>query len=146
MPRKSASNPRSDLVAIRITPKMRFGLELLAKQYDRTLTDTVILAINNFFGTEKAGLFLEPQVGYDRPVNVLDIVWSPQEHERFALVAIYYPELLSDNEDYLWRVIKRSDKYWKGRENRQRPTPDDFNFEALLEDWKELKKQAKIVS
>ena len=146
MPRKQASNPRSDLVGIRITPRMRFGLELLAKKHDRTLTDTVILAINEMFKTELVGLLLQPTVGYEHPVYVLDIVWSPQEHERFARVGIYFPALLTDNEKYLWQVIQETKKFWKGGKRPARPTPDDFNFDVLLEDWRELKKRATIVS
>ena len=143
MPRKSATNARSDLVAIRMTPKMRFGLELLAKQFDKTLTNTVIYAIEQLFQSEQ-GFILFPKQGADLRVYALDRVWSPHAHERFALVAIQFPEMLSDEEIYLWSVVSRTGKYWLSGKMPKTSTPEDFNFDALLEDWEGLKKRAKI--
>ncbi len=144
MPRRRAINPRTNVIAVRVTPKMRFGLELLAQERGATLTDIVILAVDNLFGTEAIGLLRKPP-GEDGGAPILDRVWSPQECERVVRLGIYVPELMSDRQRYLWSCIRETRKFWKRRTEPGHPKPDDVNWEALAKDWPDLERRADDV-
>lgn len=135
MPRKAVGTQRSELIALRITPKMRFGLELLARRQQRTITDMAIFAIQGLFEQ----FFIHMQG--EEVINELDRIWSPHEHVRLVRTALYGPEYLTDEERELWQAIKETRGFWKAGALPSRPTPDHFDFGALKERWKELKKR-----
>ena len=142
MPRRLAVNPRTNVITLRVTPKMRFGLELLAQEHGQTLTEVVIWAVNELFSTEQIGLFRYP-AGQAHPVRALDHVWSPLEYERVVRLGIAFPELMSDRQKYLWGRVRETRKYWKAGADRERPTPDDVKWEALAKDWPDLERRAR---
>ncbi len=130
MARPRSSNPKSVLLALRITPRMRYGLELLARQRGASMSEVVSDAIERALGGRTATLRAIPQ-GEHHPVAVLDRVWSPVEHERVVRLAFAFPEMLDEREEELWGQLRRLPAVWKRGANRQRLTIDDVDWVAL---------------
>ena len=135
---------------MRITAKMRFGLELLARHRKTNIGGAVVLSVEKMFETAGEGLRMVPDHGLS-PLNILDSVWSPYEHERFAKLAQYSFNLLSDEEKYLWGVVVDTPKYWvKGKylsedgKTGKRIHEQILNLGALEADWSKLKARAGI--
>ena len=61
-------------MALRITPKMRFGLELLARREGRSMSEVVLRALEDRLNDSRHGLLL-PAQGERTPTFVLDRVW-----------------------------------------------------------------------
>ena len=125
-----------------MSPKMRFGLELLAHERGETLTEVVTWAVAQMFGTEQVGL-LRYASGEAMATRVLDRVWSPLEHERVVRLGIYFPDLMNDRHAYLWSRVRESRKYWKSGSAPATPVPDDVNWSALALDWPDLARAAE---
>jgi hypothetical protein len=142
MPRKLAANPRTNVITLRVTPKVRFGLELLAHERSETLTQVVTWAVESMFGTEHIGL-LRYAAGESRATRVLDRVWSPDEHERVVRLGVYFPELMSDRQTYLWTRVLENGRYWAGGKPPRKPALDKVNWPALAKDWAELTRAAE---
>lgn len=141
MPRKTtATNARSELIALRVTPKMRLGIELLARKHNRTMTEIVIWCIDNMFKTEQVGLLLFPE-HEEMAVYVLDRVWSEKSHEVFARLGLYFPELLSDRELAVWQTVRETKKYWTTDAAPNKRSPGDFDMGQFEKDWKTLEKR-----
>src|SRR5690349_4587708 len=109
MARPRSLNPRSVLLALRITPRTRFGLELLAQREGCSMSELVSRAVDERLHDPTRGLMLVAQ-GERKPTAVLDRVWSPYEHERVLRLAAMYPELLGENERYLWNLVAEDPK------------------------------------
>lgn len=152
MAEKPIKTKREESLSMRITPRMRFGLELLARHRKTNIGGAVILSVERMFETDRDGLRLVPDHGLSA-VNILDKVWSPYEHERFARLAQYSFNLLSDEEKYLWGVVTATAKYWiegksagPDRKNGESMQVHDrtLNMDALETDWSKLKLRAGI--
>lgn len=151
MARKLATATKKEqLFSLRLTPRMRLGLTLLARYRKTTVAGAVTLCIEEMFGTEQVGLLMQPD-GSDAYVKVPDFVWSPYEHERFARLAEYFPELLSDEERYLWRTLQEEPKYWKevparsqSGEKTERQLVRKIDLGVLEADWPKLKARSGV--
>ena len=141
MARPRSANPKSVLLALRVTPRTRFGLDLFARRSGRTVSQVVAQAIDEAIGSEAEGLVLVPR-GERAPVNVLDRVWSPHEHERVVRLGMWFPQLLGDRQRYLWQLIQESPAYWKRNSMPMRPAPDDVRWDVLARDWPSLRRRA----
>lgn len=142
MPRKLAVNPRTNVVTLRVTPQVRFGLELLAQERGETLTEVVTWAVKQVFGTEQVGL-LRYATGEHSATRVLDRVWSPYEYERVVRLGMYFPELMSDRQRQLWSRVRESRKYWKRGSVPAHPLPDAVDWPVLARDWPRLARAAE---
>lgn len=141
MARPRLANPRSVLIALRVTPRVRYGLELLARRQRCSMSEIVLQAVDARLDDVRVGLRLVAR-GERQPTLVLDRVWSPHEWERISRVALFYPELLQDNERYLWRRIQESAAYWKRSPVPKHPAVDDLNWDVVARDWPKLKRQS----
>lgn len=142
MARPRSANPRNVLLAVRITPRTRFGLELLARHSGRTVSQVVSRAIDDALGGRDEGLMLTPR-DERTPVPVLDRVWSPHEYERLVRMGLWFPELLDDVQRYVWRVVQESPRYWKRARVPKHPEPDDLRWDVLAKDWSALTRNAR---
>ena len=152
MAQKPIKSNKAEFLSMRITPRMRFGLELLARHRRTTVGGVVALCVEKMFETKGEGLRMVPDNGLTE-VNILDKVWSPYEHERFAKLAEYAFNLLSDQEKYLWGVVTDATKYWvkgevigKDANTGKLMYQQILNLGALESDWRTLKERAKIES
>ena len=131
--------PRNALVSVRVTPKVRFGLEMLSRLRNTPMPDLVIRAIQDLFTSENEGLWdydYEPVQGEPNgPRFLLDILWADTASERLAKIAFNCKGLLSLDERRLWQRILGEAKYWHQSAER---TEDQLKLDALEQDWASL--------
>jgi hypothetical protein len=100
---RGASRAKGESLTVRLHPRLKYGLELLARKQHRTLTTVVEWALTKALEDEREGLIKHTQGGED--INILHQVWDPEESDRFVNLAMCCPELLSYEEELVWKVI-----------------------------------------
>jgi hypothetical protein len=93
---------RSEQVSIRLDPKLRFAAELAASKERRTLSSFIEWAV------ERAVKEI-PLVCREGQWQTADVVthnvWDLDEAYRFSLLGMHYPELLTYEDQKLWKFI-----------------------------------------
>jgi len=88
---------KTEVVTLRLDPRTKFGLELLAKKQYRTLSSVVEWSINNALSTE---------------IPDIDFIWDVSEVDRFLNMVKRAPTLLNYEEQLVLKVINDSYKCW----------------------------------
>lgn len=93
---------RSEQVSIRLDPKLRFAAELAASKERRTMSSFIEWAVERAVKeiplVNREGEWLTADV-------VTHNVWDVDESYRFTLLGMHYPELLTYEEQKLWKFI-----------------------------------------
>ena len=150
---KSTSNEtKSDRLALRADPKMRYGLELLARIQRRSLSSVIEWAILKAFSDPSDGLEME-ESGHNRLTgkhssNRLELLWDTDEIVRFLNLCFFENSLLSFDEEIVWDLIKNNGYYWlhdSGYNSFCWDVRDsaNLNIEKVRTDWKALWEIAK---
>src|SRR5215471_7260166 len=87
---------RTEMMSVRLTPRMRYLVELAARHEGRAATSFVERLIEKGLG--------EVQIR-EGNVDVLQlsfVLWHPFEPDRFVRLALRFPELLTHEEQVLW--------------------------------------------
>lgn len=155
-----------ETVAVRLTSKQKYGLELLRRRYKvNSLSEAASSAIDsaiddgltvNFKEFYKAHLLqLQPPDKAEENLqkikgmldsrgieinetNIFGILWDPEEADRVVSLGSYWPALLDyPIEELAWKIIQEDKKYWSGSREL---AP---NRKKIREDWDEIKKQAE---
>lgn len=136
---------KSTTITIRLTPKMRFGLELMSRRHNDSVQTMLQRAINDLFGSTHEGLLVdlcrpedEVAEGLFAPVNILNAVWSESEAERLANLALLCPDLLNTAEKRLWAKVTENERYWRAGVVGEQKSRDGLLLEKLEEDWELL--------
>lgn len=116
---------RTQTVTVRFDPKLRYLAELAARKQRRTVSSFIEWAV------EEALKNIVLQDNDNNEVITLaeevDSLWDVDEAERFARLAAFHPELLSHDEQVLWKVIYDSNLLTFGK---HRPN-HNWNMELL---------------
>ena len=130
---------RSETVTVRLDPKLRFAAELAARKHRRTLSSFIEWAVEE--SVQNVCLDGLKATAYD----AIDLVWDVDESDRFVKLALYYPNLLTHDEEVLWKLICENGYLWKGyyRDNKLRGVSEwtweidlgSIIFEDLREKW-----------
>jgi len=143
---------RSEVVTVRLDPRLRYGVELAARKHRRTASSFIEWAIEE--ALQRVTIRdADSNQHRDQPTtahDVLDQVWDVDETDRFARLAINFPELLSHEEQVLWKLIKECGALWRGnwqkRGDKEVFTWDvyesDLIFERLRDHWETFQKIA----
>ena len=138
---------RSETVTVRLDPKLRFAAELAARKHRRTLSSFIEWAVeesvkNVYLDGVKATAY-----------SAIDLAWDVDESDKFVKMALYYPNLLTHEEDVLWKLIRENGYLWEGyyRTNKLRGVGEwtwkidlgSFIFEHLRENWESFGLVAK---
>ena len=135
---------RSETVTVRLDPKLRYLAELAALKHRRTLSSFIEWAIEDTLGRVK----LREGSGYnsDAGTTVADdaeYLWDVDDADRFAKLALRYPELLTHAEQKRWKVIRESGWLWRGGYGpngkwKWTVQEEKLNFGRLREQWELL--------
>ncbi|MGZ8927241.1 MAG: hypothetical protein ACXW04_12900 [Methylobacter sp.] len=110
---------RSETVTVRLDPKLRYLAQLAARKQRRTLSSFIEWAIED--SLQRVELY--PGSSYnDAPrtvQNETNKLWDVDEVDRFCKLAISYPELLTHEEQRLWKLIKELDMAIIGDKDEQ---------------------------
>lgn len=130
---------RSETVTVRLDPKLRFAAELAARKHRRTLSSFIEWAVEE--SVKNVSLDGLKATAY----SAIDLAWDVDESDKFVKMALYYPNLLTHDEEVLWKLIRENGYLWKGhyRDNKPRGVGewtwkidlDSIIFKHLRENW-----------
>ncbi|MDD4463374.1 MAG: hypothetical protein PHR86_03900 [Desulfobacterales bacterium] len=106
---------RSQVVAVRLDPKLHYLTGLAALKHRRTLSSYIEWAVQE--SLKNVYLATEPEYN-DRLYSLHeegDGLWDVDPPDRFAKLALRYPELLTHTEQIKWKLIRENGYLWKGR-------------------------------
>ena len=132
---------RSETVTVRLDPKLRYLAELAALRHRRTLSSFIEWAIEDSLRR----VYLKEGSAHsgDSGTTVAEdaqALWDVDDADRFAKLALRYPELLTHEEQKRWKLIRESGWLWQGHYDRTGKwiwdvDNDPFYFERLRERW-----------
>jgi len=135
---------RSETVTVRLDPKLRYLAELAALKQRRTVSSFIEWAIEDSLGR----VYLqEGGYGNDAGTSVADVsakLWDVDDADRFAKLALTYPDLLTHEEQKRWKLIRENGFLWKGQYSKAdgkwiwQIEERSFCFERLREYWDEF--------
>ena len=109
MPRQSKGETKAEVVTLRLTPKIRYGLEILARQQRRTLSSVAEWAFFQAFKSESIRSYAGDETTLE---EAIDRLWDPLEPDRLVKLAQAHPSLLTYEEELIWKVIKEEPSFW----------------------------------
>jgi len=119
---------RSEIIQVRLDPKLRLAVELAARRQRRTVSSFVEWAVDQSVKSEvftsERGIDLTIQEATER-------IWDVDEADRFINLATTFPTFLTHDEEKLWKLICELKYCWE-------PERD------LGEDWDIRKERSKI--
>ena len=130
---------RTQVVTVRLDPKLRYLAELAALKQRRTLSSYIEWAVQDSLSRVP---LIEGTGFNDQSVTVqdeADKLWDVDEPDRFVKLAFNYPELLTHDEQIKWKLIRENGYLWRGRMVRDiwewRVEEDTLILERLRENW-----------
>ncbi len=105
---------RSETVTVRLDPKLRYLAELAALKQRRTVSSFIEWAIEDSLSR----VYLQEGYGKGLSTSVADVaakLWDVDDADRFAKLALTYPELLTHDEQKRWKLIRENGYLWKGK-------------------------------
>jgi hypothetical protein len=141
---------RSETVTVRLDPKLRYLAELGARKQRRTLSSFIEWAI------EQSLQQVVVEEGWDQHTkktyqlslaHSASDLWDVGEEERFVKLATRYPDLLTHEEQVLWKLIRENGYLWRGDYNFQGQwtwplTMSALHIPHLREYWEVLRQVA----
>ena len=137
-----AGVPRSEVFALRLDPKLKYLAEIAARKQRRSLANFVEWAIEEAL---KGVPVAEADINGNRPTvaNMATQLWALDEPERLRNLATHYPELLSYDEQLVWRVINEHTTYDGATEEISRFVREKiFDDKLIRACWPEIKAYA----
>jgi hypothetical protein len=132
---------RSETVTVRLDPKLRYLAELAALKQRRTLSSFIEWAIEDSLGRV---LLCESSHSNDPGTTVADAaahLWDVDDADRFAKLALSYPDLLTHEEQKRWKLVRENGFLWRGSYARDggkwtwRVDEDSLIFDRLRVCW-----------
>lgn len=100
---------RTEIVQVRLDPKLRFAAELAARKHRRTLSAFIEWAVNE---SVKKVVIHEDENGVQTTIDALEQVWDVDKADRFIKLCQHLPHLLTHEEEVLWKLIRENSYRW----------------------------------
>lgn len=136
-----AKTSRSETVTVRLEPKLRCFAELAARKQRRTLSSFIEWVIQE----ELERIYLKEPSGRDTEgitvAAAMRRLWDVEEETRFIKLGIYFPDLMTHEEQIVWKLIRENGALWHGTyygsKNEWIWTVDEdsLDFELLRQHW-----------
>jgi len=133
---------RSETVTVRLDPQLRYLVELAARKHRRTVSSFVEWAVGEALSQVilreecASGPDYLPAISVGSAVEAL---WDVDEPDRLAKLAFRFPELLTHDEQVLWKLIRESRSLWIGGGFAEK----NLCYPKLRDRWKTLNALAK---
>ena len=145
-PKGRSRETRSEIITVRIDPKLRYISELAARKQRRTLSSFIEWAMETSLQhvhIESRGTDAEKQGSM---ADLVEKLWHVDEVDRFVNLTLYCPELLTYEEQIRWNLIKSNDALWRGRwvngKWKWRLKKETLIIDKLREYWEAFQKVA----
>ncbi len=145
-----AKAPNTETLTLRIEPKLRYLAELAGRKQRRSLTSFIKWAIEkglNDVLLKEESYSVNPDGGgeqYQPEITIAKAaadLWDVDEADRFIKLALRFPDLLTHEEQVLWKLIRENGYLWRGAltgpEQKRTWTicQSAFHFERLRAHW-----------
>ena len=108
------SNKRkSEVVTVRLDPRLKYLAEISARKQRRTLSGYIEWAVEQSLEQvmlRDSGRGLEPLTVSDAEKTYS--LWDVDEAERLVRLSLAFPELLTFEEQLIWKLLKENGKIW----------------------------------
>jgi hypothetical protein len=112
---RDSGGRKSEVITIRLDPRLKYLAELAARRQRRPLSSYVEWAIEQSLEiVQPAYQSVGPDAGKSF-AQVASSLWDVNIADRFANLALSYPDLLTHEEQILWKQIKECPFVWKLR-------------------------------
>ena len=140
------TGPKTSALSLRLTPRTRYGLTLLARVNRQSLGQVVEEALEKAFHAKGPGTLYRKLIGTLEPVDVLDFTWDERPWVRLARLGLLGGELLTGPELRLWHTLWKTPRYWKFGPPLHGPEQIQIAMvhEALAADWNKLSSHAQV--
>lgn len=105
---------KSEVVTIRLDPRLKYLAELAARRQRRPLSSYVEWAIEASLGQVRPSYGNDSEFDQMSLADAASLLWDVDEADRFVKLALRYPELLTHDEQIVWKLIKECGYVWKG--------------------------------
>ena len=112
--RYEGGGKRSEIVTVRFDPRLKYLAELAARKHRRPLSSFIEWAVEQ---TVSHIVLRQDRHGTDVTVTEADLkfhLWDPDEPDRIVRLAFNYPELMTLEEQVLWKLVCETGFLWKG--------------------------------
>lgn len=126
---------RSETVTVRLDPKLRYLAELAARKQRRTLSSFIEWAIEDSLQHVYVEEGRDPQSQTPYQLSMAQVafdVWDVDEAERFVRLALRYPDLLTYEEQILWKLIQENGSLWEGTHDDNGWLSWEISLETLI--------------
>lgn len=138
---------RSQTVTVRLDPQLRYMADLAARTQRRTLSSFIEWAIHQSLDD----VSLRYSDGNARKASdLVEKLWDVDEADRFMLLVEFNPDLLTHEEQILWKLIKETPEVWSEETNARtaqygqvETIPRYIRLDSLRSKWQELKAAAR---
>jgi len=123
---------------------MRYLAGLAAREQRRTLSSFIEWSIEESLKqVALRGDYDEKGKDSSSIADQAENLWDVDEADRFAKLALTYPEILAHQEQILWKLVRESGYLWRGKKDRTGPwrwtiDHESLKFESLRETWEML--------
>jgi hypothetical protein len=113
--RDSRGGRKSEVITIRLDPRLKYLAELAARRQRRPLSSYVEWAIEASLSQVRPSYDNGPEEHQETFADVASALWDVDEADRFSKLALKYPELLTHEEQVIWKLIRECGYVWKGK-------------------------------
>ena len=147
-PKAGESKRKSEVVTVRLDPKLKYLAELAARRQRRTLSSFIEWAIEDSLSRVHPAYIDQGEATPTFAENA-SLLWDVDEPDRFAKLALNYPDLLDHEEQRIWKLVSECGLLWRGhyggpqKEWQWEVTAGSLNWERLREHWETFRKVAR---
>lgn len=136
-----AKTSRSETVTVRLDPKLRYLAEIAARVQRRTLSSYIEWAVED--SLHSTVMTTKPEGGdlSVAAVNGRTPLWDVDEVDRFVILASNFPNLLTHDEQRLWKLVQET---WAVLHPVQDADSPMIGFRVNLEDAELLRKHWRL--
>ncbi|UHC82752.1 hypothetical protein LS633_02645 [Pseudomonas sp. NIBR-H-19] len=102
MAKAPASPKKTETLTLRLDPKMKYAIEVLARSQKRTLAGAIEWAVERSLESQH----VRSSFGEKSLMDVVDHSWNPDDLLRIVALGSYAEQLLNHEESCVWSVIK----------------------------------------
>ncbi len=102
---------RTDAMTMRVEPENRYFAEIGARAYRTTVSGFIDIVLSEAF----AKVELDTVDGKKMLKGLRSKLWDVDEEDRLVKLALTCPDLLNYNEQKIWKLIRETAVFWKGR-------------------------------
>ena len=100
---RGAKTQKSEVVTVRLEPKLRYMTEIAARVQRRTLSSLIEQAVEE--SLKSIVIWTDDQGKTESVADLSNKLWDPIESDRFCILASTFPNLLTHDEQKLDKLI-----------------------------------------